>query len=79
MADRSKLYDNDRSKKKAEEEEAEEAAAWKKGSRRMIDGKMYESQGHVDDQTDADKQKAPALLKDKHFWTPVPEEATPTS
>lgn len=52
---------------------------WKKGDRRTINGREYESQGTGEEQSEEDLKKPPTLLKDKHFWTPVPDEAVPTS
>lgn len=67
MADSDALYDNKRSPK------------WKKGDRRMIGGKQYQSEGTGADQSEEDMKKPPTLMRDGHYWTPVPDEEKPTA
>lgn len=69
MADREKIYDNPRSPKRE----------WKKGDRRTIDGQEYVNDGHVDDQSERDLKKRPALMRDEHFWVKQEPEEKPTS
>lgn len=62
-------------------EPKESPREWKKGDTRMIDGEEYESDGHVDEQSDDDLKKKPTILRDRHFWLrkEKPPKEVPTS
>lgn len=58
--------------------------SWKRGDTRMFDGEAWESDGHIDEQSEEDLKKPATRIEDKHFWRkkkkPAPEpDAVPTS